>query len=52
MPRASTPTRLVVLTSLYVAQGLPFGFFSQCVPVLMRQSGASLLATMAAIFRS
>ncbi len=47
MPRASTPTRLVVLTSLYVAQGLPFGFFSQCVPVLMRQSGASLLAVSA-----
>lgn len=47
MPRASTPTRLLVLTSLYVAQGLPFGFFGQCVPVLMRQSGASLLAVSA-----
>lgn len=47
MPRASTPTRLVVLTSLYVAQGLPFGFFGQCVPILMRQSGASLLAVSA-----
>lgn len=43
----STTTRLVVLTSLYIAQGLPFGFFGQCIPVLMRQSGASLLAISA-----
>ncbi len=37
--------RLVaVLAGLYVSQGLPFGFFTQAVPVLLRQSGASLSA--------
>ncbi len=46
-PTVGTATRLVVLTSLYIAQGLPFGFFSQCIPILMRQSGASLLAVAA-----
>ncbi len=39
----STASRLAVLTSLYVAQGLPFGFFNQCIPVLMRQAGSSLV---------
>lgn len=38
---------LLLLTSLYVAQGLPYGFFTQALPVLMRESGASLKAISA-----
>lgn len=34
--------RIVLLGSLYLSQGLPFGFFTQAVPVLLRQQGASL----------
>ncbi|MEZ4360488.1 MAG: MFS transporter [Kofleriaceae bacterium] len=34
--------RLGLLGSLYFAQGLPYGFFTQAVPVLLRQQGASL----------
>lgn len=30
------------LVSLYISQGVPFGFFTQALPVLLRQSGASL----------
>lgn len=38
-----TPTRpLVALGALYVAQGLSFGFFTQALPVLLRERGASL----------
>lgn len=33
-----------LLSSLYVAQGLPFGFFSLALPVLMREAGWSLTA--------
>lgn len=36
--------KLAVLAALYAAQGLPFGFFNQCIPVMLRQSGASLMA--------
>lgn len=36
--------RLGLLASLYLSQGLPFGFFTQAVPVLLRQEGASLPA--------
>ncbi len=35
-------TRL--LTSLYAAQGLPFGFFTLAVPVILREAGWSLTA--------
>jgi MFS transporter, PAT family, beta-lactamase induction signal transducer AmpG len=35
-------TRL--LTSLYTAQGLPFGFFTLAVPVILREAGWSLTA--------
>ncbi|WP_019202689.1 MFS transporter [Tsukamurella sp. 1534] len=35
---------LVLLTGLYFAQGLPFGFFTQAVPVLLRDAGYSLTA--------
>lgn len=34
--------RLTLLGSLYLAQGVPFGFFTQAVPVVLRASGASL----------
>lgn len=52
----STPTRraltltpkpaytLALLTGLYAAQGIPFGFFSQALPVLLREAGMSLKA--------
>lgn len=33
-----------LLSGLYVAQGLPFGFFTQAMPVLMREAGFSLKA--------
>lgn len=39
------PRRLrvfLLLAGLYVSQGLPFGFFTQALPVILRQSGASL----------
>lgn len=39
---APTLARLGLLASLYLSQGLPFGFFTQAVPVLLRQQGASL----------
>ncbi len=32
----------LLLTSLYFSQGLPFGFFTQALPVLLREDGASL----------
>ncbi|KXP07898.1 MFS transporter [Tsukamurella pseudospumae] len=35
---------LVLLTGLYFAQGLPFGFFTQAIPVLLRDAGLSLTA--------
>lgn len=38
----SRPYKLWLLTSLYLAQGLPFGFFTQALPVLMREAGMSL----------
>jgi predicted permease len=31
-----------LLTSLYIAQGLPFGFFSQALPALLREKGIGL----------
>ncbi len=38
----TTKSKLALLTSLYLAQGLPFGFFTQALPVIMRQQGMSL----------
>jgi MFS family permease len=35
-------SKLLVLGSLYLAQGLPFGFFTQALPVLLRAYGLSL----------
>ena len=37
-----TPAKLGLLTSLYFSQGLPFGFFTQALPVLLRQRGVDL----------
>ena len=34
--------KMVLLTCLYLAQGLPYGFFKQALPVMMRDRGASL----------
>lgn len=38
----TTVVRLGLLSSLYFAQGLPFGFFTQALPVMLRQQGFSL----------
>jgi MFS transporter, PAT family, beta-lactamase induction signal transducer AmpG len=40
----STSAKLLLLGALYLSQGLPFGFFTQALPVMMRQSGRSLEA--------
>lgn len=34
--------QLTILMALYMAQGLPFGFFTQALPALMRQEGMGL----------
>jgi len=39
--------KIVLLTSLYAAQGLPYGFFTQALPVLLRDAGLSLKAISA-----
>ena len=35
-------SKLGLLGALYFSQGLPFGFFTQGLPVLLRQRGFSL----------
>ncbi|WP_428312021.1 MFS transporter [Hydrocarboniphaga sp.] len=35
---------LTLLTGLYIAQGIPYGFFTQALPVLLREAGLSLKA--------
>ncbi len=42
MPRAETASKLLLLGSLYLAQGLPDGFFRQALPVMLRGLGLSL----------
>lgn len=37
----------LLLAALYLAQGLPYGFFTQALPVLMREQGYSLTAISA-----
>ena len=39
-----TPAKLGLLATLYISQGLPFGFFTQALPAVMRQQGISLAA--------
>jgi PAT family beta-lactamase induction signal transducer AmpG len=34
--------QLLILLSLYIAQGLPFGFFTQAMPAIMRSEGVQL----------
>mgnify|MGYP005991060633 CR=1 FL=1 len=38
----SANRQLFILLSLYIAQGLPFGFFTQAMPAIMRESGVEL----------
>lgn len=38
----STRRKVALLTALYLSQGLPFGFFAQALPVLLRDQGVSL----------
>nr|WP_045823498.1 MFS transporter [Williamsia herbipolensis] len=45
--RSLTAGALVLLTALYFAQGLPFGFFTQALPVVLRRSGYSLVTISA-----
>lgn len=40
--RPTGPMKLGLLVSLYLAQGLPYGFFTQALPVVMRKEGLSL----------
>ena len=42
MTTRSTAHKLTLLGALYFAQGLPFGFFVQAIPVILRQAGWSL----------
>ncbi len=46
--REGAPRRLLLLGSLYLSQGLPYGFFVQALPVLLREEGLSLPAIGAA----
>lgn len=39
-----TSVKLGLLSSLYLSQGLPFGFFTQALPALLRHQGLSLPA--------
>lgn len=38
---------VALLAALYFAQGLPYGFFTQALPVVLRESGFSLFAISA-----
>lgn len=42
--RVAAPYTLTLLTGLYIAQGIPYGFFTQALPVLLRDAGLSLKA--------
>lgn len=44
--------KITLLIALYVAQGLPFGFFTLALPVLLREAGFSLTAIAALSFLS
>jgi MFS family permease len=39
--------KILLLAALYLAQGLPYGFFTQALPVLLRDAGLSLKAISA-----
>ncbi len=38
----TTSSKLALLATLYLSQGLPFGFFTQALPAVLRQEGMSL----------
>ncbi len=44
MTPPATAAKLGLLATLYFSQGLPFGFFTQALPAVMRQQGVSLTA--------
>jgi len=46
-PAVSRTHKITLLIALYLAQGLPYGFFTQALPVLLRESGYSLKAISA-----
>lgn len=46
-PAVSRTHKITLLVALYLAQGLPYGFFTQALPVLLRESGYSLKAISA-----
>ncbi len=41
-PASTKRAQFLLLLSLYTAQGLPFGFFTQALPVIMRQQDYAL----------
>lgn len=43
----SRAQKITLLVALYLAQGLPFGFFTIALPAMLRQSGLSLKAVSA-----
>lgn len=43
LAQLTRPQKFLVLTALYFAQGVPFGLFSQAVPVVLRQANTSLV---------
>lgn len=47
MTAAPATRRIVLLSALYLAQGLPFGFFTLALPVVLREAGLSLTAISA-----
>ncbi len=46
-PPASLTAKTTLLFALYLAQGLPYGFFTLALPVLLRDAGLSLTAISA-----
>lgn len=42
--------KISLLVALYLAQGLPFGFFTLALPVILREAGYSLTAISALVF--
>lgn len=47
VPAVSRRHKIALLIALYLAQGLPYGFFTQALPVLLRESGYSMKAISA-----
>jgi MFS family permease len=49
MPMSSerATQKIVLLSALYMAQGLPYGFFTLALPVVLREAGLSLTAISA-----